>query len=281
MEYVVTGANGQLGRALQKLLPQAVFVDVDDLDIADQDAVESFSFPENGVLINAAAYTNVDNAETEEGEAISHKVNVEGVRNLVEAANKHNMLFVNVSTDYVFDGESKEPYTEDANKNPQNVYGKTKLAGERETEKANRYYLVRTSWVYGDGRNFVKTMLELAKKHDTLTVVNDQVGRPTNAEDLAKAMMILIENKVPFGTYNFTNDGEPIHWADFARAIFDITGTSVTVKEVDTQTFAIGKSPFAKRPQNSVLNLAKIKAAGVHVSNWRDSLEKFITNQPE
>lgn len=279
MEVLITGANGQLGRALRALLPQAIFTDVAELDITDAKKVADFDASRFDVVINAAAYTSVDGAETDEGRVLAQKINVDGVRNLVGLAERVGAIFVNISTDYVFDGLSLAPYREDDLQNPLSVYGATKASGEAETKRYAKHYLVRTSWVYGEGKNFVRTMLELAKTREEVSVVNDQTGRPTFAADLAWAVIELIRRQAPFGTYNVTNSGEPISWADFAREIFALQNLTCLVRPVSTEQFTDGKTGLAKRPSYSVLDIAKLEHVGIHMPHWKHALKSYLSTQ--
>lgn len=280
-KYLITGANGQLGRAFQKILPKnsVIFTDQEELDITDRQAVLDFvekNKPE--VILNCAAYTNVDGCE--ENQELANSVNHLAVAHLAEACNKIDATLVHVSTDYVFDGTKKEPYTEEDKTNPQSVYGKTKLLGEEAAKKAEKYYIFRTSWVYGDGKNFVRTMLSLAENLSEINVVSDQVGRPTFAEDLAQGILEALDKKIQFGIYNYQNSGAPASWASFARKIFEIAGKTTKVIDITFQEYLkINSSKkVAPRPANSVLELAKIEKNGIIVPKWQDSLDKYLAS---
>jgi len=219
-KFLILGANGQLGRALCKLYPDAIKTDVQDLDITDSDSVANYDWSKVEVILNAAAYTNVDGAETPDGEKLAWAVNDQAVGNLAKVAAEKDLILVHIATDYDFDGNKKEPYKEDDPTNPLGKYAKTKAAGSKKASKTPKHYIMRTAWVIGDGKNFVRTMLELGQKGISPAVVADQIGRPTFTTELAKAIKFLIDKQAPYGTYNVTNGGEPVSWADFTRAIF-------------------------------------------------------------
>jgi dTDP-4-dehydrorhamnose 3,5-epimerase len=276
MEVVILGASGQVGLELQKVFPGARVVTRNELDLSQAGAVARFDFSRADVVINAAAYTEVDMAETKEGAKAAAAINAMAVLDLVDAAHRNKFTLVQYSTDYVFDGTKKEPYTEDDKPNALNVYGKTKLAGEMAALHAPKSYVIRTSWVFGEGKNFVRTMLELAKSKKELTIVNDQVGRPTYAKDIAQATAQLVYAKASYGLYNFTNEGVPVSWVDFAREIFKQKNLKVGVGETTSEEYGKMKSPYAKRPKNSVLDLSKIKNAGVAPRQWQEALKEFL-----
>lgn len=276
MEVVILGAGGQIGQELQKVFPGARVLTQKDLDLSKHEDIASFDFSGVDVVINAAAYTKVDDSETKEGTRLASSINAMALLELAKAAHQYKFTLVHYSTDYVFDGTKKSPYTEEDAPNPLNVYGKTKLAGDMAALEVPKAYVIRTSWVFGNTKNFVRTMLDLAKTKKELTIVNDQVGRPTYAKDIAMATSQLVYSKAPFGLYNFTNDGEPVSWANFAREIFKQKNLNVTVKETTTEEYAKNKSPFAKRPKNSVLDLSKIQKVGVVSRSWREALKEFL-----
>ena len=281
MNLLVTGCYGQLGRELQRLAPshheyQWLFTDADTLDITDVDAVERyFSTHRIGVCINCAAHTAVDRAEDEP--ELAMRINTLAPQFLAEACMKHHALLVHISTDYVFDGNSSIPYKETDPVNPQSVYGRTKAEGERHIRESGcSHLIVRTAWLYSSsGKNFVKTMLQLADTHDEINVVNDQHGCPTWAHDLAQAIVALIShygNEPVQETFHFTNEGN-ITWYDFAKAIMALGGKKCQVHPIATDQYPTK----AHRPAFSVLDLRKIKATtGVEIPFWRDSLLKCI-----
>jgi dTDP-4-dehydrorhamnose reductase len=275
---LITGANGQLGRALQSIYPKAVKTDAPDLDITDAEALMKFNWDNIEIIINAAAYTNVDGAETNDGEAAAWLVNDRAVGNLASLAAEKNLLLVHISTDYVFDG-SKGPHKEDESFSPLGIYGKTKAAGDEKAAKTPKHYIVRTSWVIGEGKNFVRAMLELGQKGVSPSVVSDQIGRPSFTLELAKAIKHLIDSRPDYGTYNITNEGEPVSWADFTRAIFKAAGIKQEVTNTTTAEYFKNKPDSAPRPLNSVMDLTKIEATGFRPRNWRDDLEDYIKKE--
>lgn len=272
---MIVGASGQLGQELQKLLNEVkwdyVPLTVEDLDITDRDKIdEKIKEIQPTVILDAAAYTAVDKAE-DEGKELNWIVNVDGTKNLADAAKAHDIELVYISTDYVFDGTKEGYYFEDDPANPKNEYGRAKWAGEQAVrESGAKYYIVRTSWVFGEfGHNFVFTMQNLAKTHDTLTVVNDQIGRPTWTRTLAEFMIHLLNVKAPFGTYQLSNDNEAT-WYDFACEI--LKDTDVTVKPVTSDEFP----QKAYRPRHSIMSLDKAKGTGFVIPTWQEALSRFI-----
>ena len=278
---LITGANGQLGKEMQKLLANnknfcAHFTDVEELDITDLNAVEQFTTINNiDYIINCAAYTAVDLAE--DNIEIADKINHIAVENLGKAARKANAKVIHVSTDYVFDGKSCRPYMEDDKTNPQSVYGTTKLNGEKALAEIlpNDHIIIRTAWLYSPyGKNFVKTMLNLGRTKSSLNVVADQIGTPTYAGDLANAIYQIISgDKWISGIYHFTNEGV-CSWYDFTKMIHKIAGiTECVVNPVSTEEYPVK----ATRPAYSVLSKRKIKQTfGIENPYWVDSLEKCI-----
>ncbi len=258
---LIVGGKGQLGLALRALLPDALAVDVDELDLTDADAVRAYPWAGIGTVINAAAYTAVDAAETEAGRIACWKVNVSAVAHLVEVAREHRLRLVHVSSDYVFDGR-EELHTEDEPFSPLGVYGVTKAAGDALVATWARHYIVRTSWVIGEGKNFVRTMATLAANGVSPAVVSDQFGRLTFASDLAAGIVHLLDVEAPFGTYNLSSDGAVSSWYDIARRVFELSGRSASeVSPQSTADFAAGKL-VSPRPRHSALALDKIKATG-------------------
>lgn len=275
MVILVTGASGQLGQSIQFIASnysdcQFIFASSTDLDITNQERVNHF-FDTNTIdfCINTAAYTAVDKAESEIDKAES--INVVGPRNLAIACQKNQVKLLHISTDFVFDGASSKPYLETDATNPLGIYGKTKLEGEQAVANAmNDYFIIRTSWVYSQfGNNFMKTMLRLASERDTLSIVSDQIGSPTNAVDLAKALLSIIQsNSSKYGIYNFSNEGIA-SWYDFATEIFRINKVVINVNPIPTEAFP---TP-AKRPKYSLLDKSKIKNAfGIDIKTWQESL---------
>ena len=278
-EIFITGANGQLGRALKAKYPGAKSADIKELDITDRESVENYDWSSIKVLLNAAAYTNVDGAQTPEGRVAAWNVNATAVGYLSKVAEEHGITLVHVSTDYVFDG-TQDPHTEDEPFSPLSVYGQSKAAGDIAVSLAPKHYILRSSWVIGEGPNFVRTMLGLAKKGVEPKVVSDQVGRLTFATEMVKIIDHLLTTNAPYGTYNATNGGEPASWADITRAIFEQAGyKDLKVTDTTTEEYYKGKSGIAPRPLNSTLVLDKLEAAGFKPADWREDLEKYIANQ--
>ncbi len=275
---LITGGNGQLGLALQKKYPGAIATDSKELDICDPKQVDSFDWSSVDVLINAAAYTNVDGAETPEGRSLAWQINAKALANLVRVTAKHDIVLVHISTDYVFDGQ-KDSHDEDEALSPLSVYGATKAAGDIAVSLAPRHYLVRTSWVIGDGKNFVRTMLDLANKGINPSVVSDQIGRPTFTAELVRAIDHLLSTSVPYGTYNVSNDGESVSWADFAKKIYEQASLSAKVTGISTKEYFAGKENIAPRPLQSTLNLSKIHGVGFKSHNWQDDLKTYLNKE--
>ena len=270
--FLVVGANGQLGQELMRRLGEkALGVDREVLDITDAAAVEKFAAEvEPEVIINCAAYTAVDKAESDAD--LARKINVDGVYNLARLGTK----LVHISTDYVFDGRNWLPYSEDDKPNPQSIYGKTKLEGERRALEANsNTVIVRTAWLYSaHGNNFVKTMRRLGAERAELNVVFDQVGTPTCAGDLAQAIVDILPqmNRENAGIYHFSNEGVA-SWYDFAVEIMAQSSLNCKVKPIESREYP---TP-AVRPSFSVLNKAKIKKVfGVNVPYWKESLVECL-----
>jgi dTDP-4-dehydrorhamnose reductase len=274
---VILGANGQLGRALRLQFPDAVALDRAALDVADADAVAAYDWSSVDVVLNAAAWTAVDAAEDPANLAEVRAANVEAVGHLADAATEHGFTLVHVSSEYVFDGRHEGPMPEDLEPSPLSVYGRSKADGDREAAKTERHYLIRTTWVVGDGSNFVRTMTSLADRGIAPSVVDDQVGRPTFATDLAAGIAHLLGTGAQFGTYNLTCDGEPASWADLAEAVFEARGRpSDDVTRVSTAEYFAGTPTAAVRPLNSVLDLSKITATGFRPRDWRAALVEYL-----
>ena len=270
--FLVVGANGQLGNELKLLLQEkAVYVDKDELDITDKAAVEKFVKAGNfEAIINCAAYTAVDKAESDE--KLAELINVEGPRHLAATG----VPLIQISTDYVFDGTNSVPYTEKDKPNPKSVYGKTKLAGEKAVlETADTVIIIRTAWLYSTfGGNFVKTMRRLGAERKTLNVVFDQIGTPTYAADLAQVIVDILPQikKGMKEVYHFSNEGV-CSWYDFALAIMAQSDLPCEVLPIETKDYP---TP-ATRPHYSVLNKAKIKKDfGIKINNWAVSLAECV-----
>lgn len=273
---LILGANGQLGRALQKQIPDAEIADRDTLDISDPDILSARNWKEYETIINAAAYTAVDKAETAEGRAEAWKANATAVANLAKIAINNSLTLVHVSSDYVFDGIS-EVHTEDEPFSPLGVYGVSKAAGDIAATTAPQHYIARTSWVVGDGNNFVKTMKNLADKAVEPSCVDDQIGRLTFTEDLAAAIHHLLSTKAPYGTYNVTNEGDSVSWADIAKEVYELADSSAeNVTPVSTEEYFKDKEGIAPRPLQSTLDLTKIESTGFIPRDWRVVLRDYV-----
>lgn len=274
----IVGANGQLGRALRQQYPEARFADIDEMDITDRQSVESFDWSGISIVLNAAAFTNVDGAETPEGRVAAWKVNASAVANLTRVCHTHNMTLVHISSDYVFDG-TKEPHFENEDFSPLSVYGASKAAGDLLVEQLDNFYLLRTTWVIGEGKNFVRTMLGLAEKNISPTVVHDQIGRLTFTRELVRIIDHLLSTQAPFGTYNATNDGPLESWADITRRIFELAGRNdLTVTNTTTAEYFAGKDGIAPRPLGSDMSLDKLHSTGFTSRNWTHDLKDYILN---
>ncbi len=275
MKILITGANGMLAKAVRNELKEneLICTDVADLDITNLEAVKEYAKNvKPDYIINCAAYTAVDKAE--ENEELVYKINAIGPKNLAIAAQENDAVLVHISTDYVFGGEKdvSEDYSEDDEKNPQAVYGTTKLAGEKFIEEnCKKFYIFRTAWLYGDGHNFVQTMINLSKDHEEVKVVNDQHGSPTYAVDLASIIHQAMEKKIPFGIYNSTNIGYTT-WYDFTKMIYDLENIKCKVIPVTSEEF---KSP-AKRPKNSQMSKDKLLKCGIKIPTYEDTLKRYL-----
>ena len=277
-EILIIGSNGQLGRALQQKYPAATAVDSDKLDITNKEALENYDWSKTKVIINAAAYTNVDGAEIDTGRILAWDINAVAPSYLVNVCLQNEIVLVHISTDYVFDG-TKDMHTETEKLSPISVYGESKAAGDIAVSILPSHYILRTSWVIGDGKNFVKTMLELGNKGINPQVVSDQIGRLTFTNELVKAISHLLSNQSPFGTYNVSNEGAVVSWADITREIFKLAGFTNTVTNVTTVDYYKGKKNIAPRPLQSSLDLSKLKETGYSPNNWNDDLSKYIKEQ--
>jgi len=287
MRILIAGKNGQLGKSIHKLVANTeqtndfVFVGREELDLSGADNIISY-FNQNNfdIIVNCAAHTVVDKAEEEA--VLANQINHLAVAQLAQIAKTQQAKLIHVSTDYVFDGESDKPYTETDETNPINVYGKTKLAGEKALQEImpTDAIIIRTSWVYSEyGNNFVKTMLRLGKERDELNVVSDQIGSPTYATDLANAILDTMQNKAfkevgqETQVYHYSNMGE-ISWYEFAKEIFELSGIQCSVSPITTEQYP---TP-AKRPKNTLMNKDKISHRfDIDILDWSKSLESCIT----
>lgn len=281
-QILITGANGQLGTALRKKYPKAQFADITELDITDVQSVNNYDWSKIATIINAAAFTNVDGAETPEGRKVAWKVNAQAVANLAKIAQQKDITLIHVSSDYVFDGTTIGPHTEEENFTPLSVYGASKAAGDLAVSTLPKYYIIRTAWVIGEGKNFVRTMLSLAEKKISPTVVSDQIGRLTFTSELVRAINHLISSDSPYGTYNVTNSGPLNSWAEITRQIFALAKVEdLVVTDITTEKYFIGQENIAPRPLNSDMSLQKIHATGFKSTDWQEDLEKYINNNKE
>jgi len=275
-KIIITGCNGQLGRAMNIALKpfsdyELVNTDVGELDITNVDAVMDFvKTVKPEAIVNCAAYTAVDKAESDWDNA--YRINAIGPRNLSIAATANNAKLIHVSTDYVFDGNATKPYTEFDAPNPQGAYGKTKLAGEEMVKQfSNRFFIFRTAWLYGDGKNFVKTMLRLSEDHDSVKVVCDQVGSPTSSKELANAIVsqMFTDN---YGIFHATCEGDT-SWADFTKEIYRIAGKKTEVIPITAAEYGAA----APRPAYSILDNYMLRLTSDYMfADWHDAIEEYI-----
>jgi dTDP-4-dehydrorhamnose reductase len=276
--FLIIGANGQLGQALLDYYPDAAAVTSSELDITNQGHVDSYDWSTVSVIFNAAAYTNVDGAETPEGRVAAWSINAVGTANLARVAQRHHITLVHVSTDYVFDG-SQETHSESEPFSPLGVYAQSKAAGDIAASTAEQFYVLRTSWLIGAGKNFVQTMLGLGQKGITPTVVADQVGRLTFTSELVKAIDHLLTVKAAYGTYNVSNGGDIVSWAGITRQIFAEGGFELAVTDTTTEAYFASKPNIAPRPLNSALNLDKLQATGFTSTDWKTDLAAYISKE--
>jgi dTDP-4-dehydrorhamnose 3,5-epimerase len=279
-KFLIVGANGQLGQALQVQYPNAQAVDSSELDITDEDAVRGFDWTDITTVLNAAAYTNVDGAETPDGRLAAWRINATGTRNLAAAALKHGLRLVHFSSDYVFDG-TEENHTEDEALTPLSVYGETKAAGDLMASLAPKQYVLRTTWMIGEGKNFVRIMLGLGAKGISPTVVADQVGRLTFTSELVRIIDHLLSTQAPYGVYNATNGGEPASWADITREVFTDAGYDLTVTDSSTADYYAGKEGIAPRPLKSTMDLTKLQQTGFVSRDWHEDLKDYVKKELE
>lgn len=278
MKILITGANGMLAKAVRKELKEdeLICTDVSELDITNEGAVNNFvNSVKPNYIINCAAYTAVDKAE--EQPDLVYKINAIGPKNLAIAAKKNDAILIHISTDYVFGGDKPvdEDYSEEDEKNPQAVYGITKLEGENFIKQnCEKYYIFRTAWLYGEGNNFVRTMINLAKDKNEVSVVNDQHGSPTYAVDLANIIHQAIEKDIPYGIYNSTNIGYTT-WYDFTKLIYKLQNINCKVNQVTTEEFP---RP-AKRPKNSQMSKNKLLKLGIKIPTYEDALIRYLEKE--
>ena len=281
MRVLVTGAKGQLGsdvvNELNSRKYETIGVDIEEMDITDPESVNKVVVKANpDVVIHCAAWTAVDAAEDRDNISIVRSVNVEGTKNIANVCKKLDCKMIYISTDYVFSGRGTDPWKPDCrNYAPLNVYGQTKLEGELAVADAlDKYFIVRIAWVFGvNGSNFIKTMLNIGKKYDTVRVVNDQIGTPTYTYDLARLIADMAESE-NYGYYHATNEGGYISWYDFACEIFKQAGYDTNVVPVTTEEYGISK---AKRPFNSRLDKSKLLENGFEpLPTWQNALKRYL-----
>lgn len=285
MKILLTGADGQLGRAIQNEYgDSADFVltglsangNIQSLDISDLDAVmEAVSGEHPDMIINCAAYTNVDGCETNTEEA--YKANAIGPRNLAIASNETGIRLIHVSTDYVFPGNGNVPYTEFDPVGPKSAYGRSKLAGEEFVQNlTSRYFILRTAWLYGDGKNFVKTMVNASKTRDEVSVVMDQRGTPTTTMELAR-MIHYLAGSQEYGLYHATCEGDS-NWADFTQEIYSQLGISTRVNKVTSEEYKAMNPKSADRPKFSILDnsMLRLTRASFSMKDWKDALIEYL-----
>ncbi len=277
-KLLILGADGQLGSELRRQLPQADALDRGGLDITDRINLETYQWEKYKYVINAAAYTAVDAAETDEGREAAWLVNAQAPAWLARIATKNNLVLVHISTDYVFNGH-RTPHSETEPLTPMSGYGTSKAAGDIAVSEHDKHYLVRTSWVMGAGKNFARTMIELARKGINPTVVSDQTGRPTFTNTLAAGIIHLLNSEQPYGTYNLSNGGDVVSWAQFAEAVFQTAGLSNTVTPTTSAEYFADKPQAAPRPAHSEFDLSKIEAAGFKPADWRDDLKIYLESE--
>lgn len=273
---LITGANGQLGKALSAEFPDATAMNREQLDIADMDSVGSIDWSKYDTIFNAAAYVNADHSESPEGRAITWASNARGPRNLAEVALQHGLHLIHFSSEYVFDG-TIENHTENEEYSPLSVYGQSKAAGDTAVGLLPEHHILRTTWVVGDGHNFVKTMKNLADMRINPKVVNDQFGRLTFTSELVRAVKHILDNSVESGTYNLSNSGKVRSWADIAALTFEMAGYDGSrVQHVSTEEYMQDKTPFAPRPTHSELDLIKIQATGFKSQDYEPLMREYI-----
>ncbi len=276
---LVLGSAGQVGRALQSVFPSSVGVDLPELDLTDDAQLDRWPWADHDVVLNAAAYTAVDLAETPDGRRAAWALNAGIPASLARLAVRHGFTLVHYSTDYVFDG-TRDEHDEEEPLSPLGVYAQAKAAGDLALRAVPRHYLLRTSWVVGDGANFVRTMARLADEGASPAVVSDQIGRLTFADELARATHHLIEQGAPYGTYHVTNGGPPMSWAEVAREVFALRGRDPDdVRPVSTEEYTAGRT-IAPRPASGVLSMRRIEATGFEPRDAVEALRDYASSLP-
>lgn len=283
MKILITGANGMLAKAVIEKFEkenELILTDANDLDITDKNAVEEFvNSLKPDYIINCAAFTAVDKAE--ESEDLAESVNSIGPRNLAVCAKANNITLVHISTDYVFPGDLnlEKEYIETDKTGPVTAYGRTKLHGEQEViNNAEKYYIFRTAWLYGEGKNFVRTMINLSKTKDEINVVCDQHGSPTYTEDLTDIIYQTIQKKLPFGIYHATNQGFTT-WSEFTKKIFEYSNIKTKVNDITSEEYEKVFPSSARRPKNSKLSKNKLLSNGIIIKTWENALQRYLEKE--
>lgn len=275
-KYVILGANGQLGKALRVMFPNAKALSRQELDIANEAQVNMFDWSKYDVILNAAALVNADGSETLELRAKTWLANAYGPRNLAKVAIEQNKTLVHYSSDYVWDGREKN-HQDDEVVAPLLVYGESKAAGDLAVSLVPKHYIMRVSWVVGDGHNMPKTMKNLADMRINPKVVNDQFGRLTFASEIARATKYFLDNKVAYGLYNVTNEGPVKSWYEIAADVFEYAGYDRSrVQPISTEEYAASKPGFAPRPLNSDMDLSKLRQTGFVPSDYTEMLKEYV-----
>lgn len=282
-KVLLIGADGMLGGELKERLEKIYDVEsttIETLDICDKDAVlKKVEEVKPYFIINCAAFTNVDGCET--NFEIANKVNGLAIENIALAAKQFDSTFIQISTDYVFDGtlDVNKAYSEDMNPNPVSAYGRTKLLGEENAKKAEKYYILRTAWLYGIlGKNFVKTMLRLSNEKDVITVVNDQHGSPTSTTTLCEIIEKVMKKEPEYGIYHSTNEGFTT-WYDFTVKIMELAGRKTIVKPITSQEYKEMYPASTNRPTNSQLSKEKLHRVGIYPESYEEALEKYLKEE--
>ncbi len=269
---IILGAGGQLSNSLAKVLPNATILGLDSYDFTKKN---NYDFSNCKLIINAAAYTNVDGAETQEGRSLAWQINATALKDLLQEIISVNPIVVHISSDYVFDGTKEGLYTEEDKLCPLGVYAQSKAAGDLVISSYTKHYILRTSWLIGEGKNFVNTMVSVAEKGINPSVVSDQIGRLSFTDELARVIIHLLNISAPFGIYNYSGEGVPASWADITRKIYEIKNFSNKVTNITTEEYFKGKAA-APRPLNSKLDLSKLKSTGFVPKNWEESLKEYL-----
>ena len=279
---LVLGANGQVGRALRDLWgerPDVEFATRADIDLSKPGSLpEARRWRDYGTIINAAAYTAVDKAETPEGRTAAWAINATAVAELARIATENGITLVHISSDYVYDGTKEGEYTETDPVSPLGVYGQTKAAGDTAAAITPKHYIIRTSWVIGDGNNFIRTMTSLAERGINPTVVNDQTGRLTFTSTIAEAIAHVLTVQPAYGVYNVTNTGEPMPWYDIARRVFQLTGHDPdrVTPTTTSRYYETSPGPIAPRPANSSLNVSKVFTTGFRATGGTERIARYL-----